>query len=741
MRNRIVYPVLALLAITSLSGCNTPYQKADVVVNISNHISLKEGETYQIDISITGSEEKVIYKSDNEIVITVSDTGLVTALKEGIANITVTHKNFQEIIAFTVTRKNTYMQYTIKNDVTDMSFLEGYPWLNTSIYGNIKKIEKPRLQDDYFANVNYDYLQKVDIPENQARWGSVFENQDVIDEHINEMYTANDSKVKALFDLLDTGAKESIKNEINKIAGLSDDKIMELIQSKDSLMGLSRLFSLVHVTGNDELRLDNPTVGALKGLAIICLTAFYGKGVDKLTSEIVTIANKIGLDIPNLSTRMHDAIERVGLIYVDAHTQNSECKNITTVKNINESLGTSLDVYTMLKQLNLDDDQEIAFSDFSSNYAKCYEKYTAAIWRDYLILRAIFDGRFFIGAEDYYSLLPEIELTNGEKYNPSLSIEVMKRNIINTNFYDVVEREYISRFIPSSDRSKILNVIKEVKDEFFIVLGEQDWLSKETKEQAQAKLTAMDYIAFYTDDYIANSEFTLTTNNIYNELQSYNSYYLDGISKKAIDNDPLALIANSTINAAYSPSENNFKIFHGIAAKGLSEITSEAELYGRYGHTIGHEITHGFDNRGSTYDKDGFKADWWTKDDKDKFEAKVKNMQDYYTNFLTGFKDEKFNGQQLSSEIIADMGGLKVVSNLASKKKMNLDEVFRGFAFSYAYVYTEENAHERNKSDAHPLSYIRCNMTVAQFDLFQQTYNITTDDCMYIPENDRVCIW
>ena len=213
MRNRIVYPVLALLAITSLSGCNTPSQKADVVVNISNHISLKEGETYQIDISITGSEEKAIYKSDNEIVITVSDTGLVTALKEGIANITVTHKNFQEIIAFTVTRKNTYMQYTIKNDVTDMSFLEGYPWLNTSIYGNIKKIEKPRLQDDYFANVNYDYLQKVDIPENQARWGSVFENQDVIDEHINEMYTANDSKVKVLFDLLDTGAKESIKTK------------------------------------------------------------------------------------------------------------------------------------------------------------------------------------------------------------------------------------------------------------------------------------------------------------------------------------------------------------------------------------------------------------------------------------------------------------------------------------------------------------------------------------------------
>jgi predicted metalloendopeptidase len=87
------------------------------------------------------------------------------------------------------------------------------------------------------------------------------------------------------------------------------------------------------------------------------------------------------------------------------------------------------------------------------------------------------------------------------------------------------------------------------------------------------------------------------------------------------------------------------------------------------------------------------------------------------------------------------MGGLKVVSNLASKKKMNLDEVFRGFAFSYAYVYTKENAHERNKSDAHPLSYIRCNMTVAQFDLFQQTYNITKDDYMYIPENARVCIW
>ena len=127
-----------------LGGCNASPQPSGITINVSNTISLKEGATYQIERSFIGSDDIVAYRSDNEEVAKVSDTGLVTALKEGTANISLTLPNYKEVIAFNVTKKNTYLWYTIKDDVTDMSFLEGYPWLNTSIYGNIKKDRKAK---------------------------------------------------------------------------------------------------------------------------------------------------------------------------------------------------------------------------------------------------------------------------------------------------------------------------------------------------------------------------------------------------------------------------------------------------------------------------------------------------------------------------------------------------------------------------------------------------------------------
>ena len=87
------------------------------------------------------------------------------------------------------------------------------------------------------------------------------------------------------------------------------------------------------------------------------------------------------------------------------------------------------------------------------------------------------------------------------------------------------------------------------------------------------------------------------------------------------------------------------------------------------------------------------------------------------------------------------IGSEDIVANLARRKNMDLDEVFRGHAYCFAYMYTEESAYERVQSDAHPLSYLRCNMTAAQFDLFKETYHLTEDDVMYIPKEARVSIW
>jgi len=159
------------------------------------------------------------------------------------------------------------------------------------------------------------------------------------------------------------------------------------------------------------------------------------------------------------------------------------------------------------------------------------------------------------------------------------------------------------------------------------------------------------------------------------------------------------------------------------------------------GTVIGHEISHAFDSTGSQFDEHGNQHNWWDFGDHTRFNRRINNLVTFYDNFqvLNGYY---VDGNNVNGEVTADMGGVKIMLELAKKiDNFDYDLFFR----SYAYLWYEQPmtgySIQAMLRDAHPFPYMRVNATLAQFDEFIETYNLKPGDGMYIPEDERVAIW
>ena len=168
---------------------------------------------------------------------------------------------------------------------------------------------------------------------------------------------------------------------------------------------------------------------------------------------------------------------------------------------------------------------------------------------------------------------------------------------------------------------------------------------------------------------------------------------------------------------------------------------SYEQKLGGIGTVIGHEISHGFDTNGAQFDKDGAISNWWTEEDYAAFQARAAKLAAWYDGFIP-FEGANYSGQQVQTEAIADMAGMKSILAIAAQKEdFDYDAFFRQYATlwrmqgSYPYLVTVV------AQDTHPMRYLRINNTLAQFDEFVDFYGITEGDGMYIAPEARVAVW
>ena len=315
---------------------------------------------------------------------------------------------------------------------------------------------------------------------------------------------------------------------------------------------------------------------------------------------------------------------------------------------------------------------------------------------------------------------------------------------------------YVERYFPAAAKERMIRLVKNLQ----IALGEriaaQDWMTDSTKVNALLKLNTFYVKVGYPDKWIDMSKLSIDPSKSYYENAQacnkfWNDYYIDHTAGKPVDNEDWYMTPQ-TVNAYYNPTTNEICFPAGIQQVPFFDMTADdAFNYGAIGVVIGHEMTHGFDDQGRQFDKDGNMHDWWAKSDGEQF----KERTDKYADFFSAIKvlpDLNANGRLTLGENLADHGGLQVAyAAFKNATKNNPLPVIDGltadqrFFLAYAGVWagniTEAEIRNRTKSDPHALGRWRVNGALPHIDAWYEAFGVKPGDKMYIPKEQRLPLW
>ena len=317
-------------------------------------------------------------------------------------------------------------------------------------------------------------------------------------------------------------------------------------------------------------------------------------------------------------------------------------------------------------------------------------------------------------------------------------------------------RIYVDKYFPEAAKARMLKLVKNLQ----IALGEriaaQDWMDDSTKVNALLKLNTFYVKVGFPDKWIDMTKLQIDAKKSYYEnhmacLKFWNDYAIDHTAGKPVDIEDWYMTPQ-TVNAYYNPTTNEICFPAGILQVPFFDMTADdAFNYGAIGVVIGHEMTHGFDDQGRQFDKDGNMHDWWKATDGKNFTERTDKYADFFS-AIDVLPDLKANGRLTLGENLADHGGLMVAyAAFKNATKNQTLPVIDGltpdqrFFLAYAGVWagniTEAEIRNRTKSDPHALGRWRVNGALPHIDAWYEAFGIKEGDKMYIPKEKRLQLW
>ena len=379
-------------------------------------------------------------------------------------------------------------------------------------------------------------------------------------------------------------------------------------------------------------------------------------------------------------------------------------------------------------------------------------------------IKTLFTWQAIDGAASYLS--DEIYMQNFNFYGKVLSgreepSPLWKRavGIVNGTLGEAVGQMYVKKYFPEENKQRMLDLVHNLQTSLGQRIQALDWMSDETKAKATEKLEAITIKIGYPDEWRDYSALDIDSKVPYYENlqraakfeQAYSLSYLG----KPVDKKKWYMTPQ-TVNAYYNPSSNEICFPAGILQYPFFDMSADdAFNYGAIGVVIGHEMTHGFDDQGCMFDKDGNMFNWWTEEDKAKFDARTKVMEEYF-NGIEVAPGVHANGAFTLGENIADHGGLQIAyqafkNNEAAKpeaKRLGEVDGFtpeQRFFLAYANVWAghirPEEILNRTKSDPHSLGRWRVNGALPHINAWYEAWNVTEESPMYVAPEKRVKIW
>ncbi|MDR2824193.1 MAG: M13 family metallopeptidase [Prevotellaceae bacterium] len=325
---------------------------------------------------------------------------------------------------------------------------------------------------------------------------------------------------------------------------------------------------------------------------------------------------------------------------------------------------------------------------------------------------------------------------------------------VNNSLGEAIGQMYVKKHFPPEAKERMIQLVKNLQTAFSQRIDEITWMGDSTKQKAQEKLTAFHVKIGYPDKWRDYTALEIKDDSYFANMQRVNKFNLDYmISKlgKPVDKDEWWMTPQ-TVNAYYNPSTNEICFPAAILQPPFFDMNADdAFNYGAIGVVIGHEMTHGFDDQGRQFDKDGNMKDWWQTDDAKRFEERAQVMIDVFDKIEVA-KGVFGNGKFTLGENIADYGGLKIAflayQNATKDAPLAVKDGYtpeQRFYIAYAGVWAmnirPEEVLNLTKSDPHSLSKWRVNGQLPQQTNWYSAFNITESDPMFVPVDKRVDIW
>jgi len=638
-----------------------------------------------------------------------------------------------------------------------------------------------RPQDDIYKYLNGKWIASTQIPADEPEWGTFV-----------KLYEDSQDQLKAL---VDTASKNA-----NAAAGSEEAKIRDLY---NSFMDEARIESL----GVKPLEPELARINAIKSKQDIAeLMAHLQRiGVTTPFTPVVHLDNKDatryvfdvgqdGLGLPDRDYYLKDDDAKLKEIRVkyqehvahalgmlgDAQPKEEGAQILALETKLAKVQWTKVDLRDPVKAYNKVDvsalptlakqfdwhrylvaagaDGKVTYvivgqPSYETAFGKILEETPLSVWKTYFRWHLVASASPFLPkayVDDNFAFFGTV-LSGVPQDRPRWKRGV---SLVDGSIGEALGRSYVAKYFPPERKARAEELVQNLLAAYKQDIGTLDWMTPETKQQAQVKLSKIMVKIGYPSKWRDYSTLTIRPDDLLgNVARSVEFEFQRNINKlgKPVDRTEWGMYPQ-TVNAYYNPEMNEIVFPAAILRPPFfNAAADDAVNYGAIGSVIGHEISHGFDDQGSQYDGDGNLHNWWTDEDHKRFEAKTKALVAEYGAFepVPGYH---LNGELTLGENIADNSGLAIAYkaykiSLAGKPASKVDGLtgderfYLGFTQEWREKIRDNFAIQLIKTDPHSMGVDRVLGTLVNQPGFYETFNVKAGDKMYVPPEKRVVIW
>jgi len=633
--------------------------------------------------------------------------------------------------------------------------------------------------DDFFSYANGTWIKKTQIPASESEWGS--------------FVTLDNDNIKNLHEILD-----DISSKDND-AGSNEQKVGDLFKSGMDTIAIEKLsygpvkplLAKINAVKDYKELIKLAADGFKDGEGF--LLGFYVSPDDRISSKNISHFDQTGITLPDKDYyfKTDSASKKIRVEYVkyiaklfaltgtDTATATKKANNILEleteiaqshlspvelrdpVKNYNKFAVTDfqkqvpdIDLSGVFKRMGLKTDTILVGQPL---YYKALDSLLKTrpieIWKDKALFGALNDAATSLSKSfrdahfDFYG-----KVLNGQKQQK----ERWKLMVydVDGGLGELLGQLYVEKYFTPDAKQRMLDLVNNLQDVYRQRIEKLDWMSPETKKRALEKLAAFTKKIGYPDKWKNYDDVEISKDAYYKNQQSVAKHNYNEMIKKVdkpVDRTEWGMTP-PTVNAYYNPTFNEIVFPAGILQFPFFDKNADDAInYGAIGAVIGHEMTHGFDDQGRQYDKDGNLKDWWTPADADKFKKRVQIMIDQYNKFIV-LNNVHVNGSLTQGENLADIGGVSIAyqafkNTSEGKSDTKIDGLTpdQRFFLSFAQVWRlktrDETMRMRINVDPHSPEMYRVNGPLSNTPAFYKAFNVKPGDKMYRADSVRVKVW